>query len=359
MALLFLEGFEGYSSTTAMMRSTPGPSSWANIQVTGATISLNTSYRTAQPTVANSRSLYFSNTSDWTTSYVSIPSSTEVIVGFGFYKNTNSSFWGNIVGICGVTSGSGIGLAVNSANQVMLYTCGSWGAPSVSLGQTASVVLNNYTWHYIEFRAKLSATVGEVEVYIDGVQAMNVSGINTAQGLSDYRSVSFGNCDNNYLYAYYDDIYICDTTGTTNNTFLGPTSVYSLMPTGAGSATEFTATGAASNWEAVDDVTDNGTTDYVASTTTGQKDYYTFESLPGTVTNVSGVQLRSTSTMATSGNRKLKLNVKNGANVVSSALKSLLLGTWRSDTLLLDTAPDGSAWDPTKVNSTEGGIESA
>jgi len=53
------------------------------------------------------------------------------------------------------------------------------------------------------------------------------------------------------------------------------------------------------------------------------------------------------------------LNLKNGVNILSSALRTLSLGSWFDDYMLTETAPDGSAWTKTLVDGTEGGIEAA
>lgn len=359
MALLFLEGFEGYSSTTAMVNASAGPCKWSQIwnSGTGSSISLSTTYRTEQVTVGNSRSLYMAAGSDHLNCCIETPASTELIVGVGFRYATASIGVAGLISFGGSNSSSqGVVLGINSSQQIYAATASSYGAPGTSLG-VASTSLNPNTWYYVEVRAKLSTTAGEFEVYVNGVQVLNLSGVNTATGsISSYQTVTLGGCNNNSITAYFDDVYICDTTGATNNTFIGPVSVYSLMPNGAGSATEMTATGAATNWEAVADPTDDST-DYVATSTTGQKDYYTFESLPGTVTTVAGVQLKARSTLPTSGTRKLKMNLKNGASVISSALRALATGTWLQNSFVSDTAPDGTAWTPTQVNNTEGGIE--
>ena len=358
MALLFLEGFEGYNSTGEMQQQNASPCKWNTFYNSGSTFTLNAAtYRTTQVTAANSRSLYLSCGSDYSYAFLNVPSSTELIVGLAFYKNTASYFNGSLICFGGTTTQSqGTVIAVNQSNQLFASTATSYAGPNTTLG-IASVTVNNYTWHYLEARVKLGAATGQVEVYLDGVQVMNLNNVNTATGgITSFQTVGLGGVYNNYMYAFFDDMYICDTTGTTNNTFLGPISVYSLMPTANGSLNQFTPTGAASNWDCVNEGVSN-TTDYVASSVTGQKDYYTFESLPGTVTTVAGVHIKARSTLPTAGTRKIKFNLKNGASVLSSALKSLVLGTWLTDGYVSDTAPDGTAWTPAKVNSTEGGIE--
>lgn len=361
MALLFLEGFEGYAGVGDRILANTGPCRWMYSNHTNVPAFNTTTYRTTQVTPANSRSYQLN--SEWSgMDMITVPSSSELIVGFGFYRVFNGvNVNAGIIGFCATDAGQGIVLGHNH-NTGTLYaaTPGAWGHPGANLG-TASIALSTNQWYYIEVRAKFGTTTGEFEVWVDGVQVLNLSGINTAAGgIASYTAVSLA-CHNNgnsqWVNMLYDDLYICDKTGTTNNSFLGPISVFSLMPASVGSVTNLTATGAATNWQCVNDATNNNATSYVSTGVTGQKDYYVFQALPGGVTTVAGVMLRTCSTLGNSGTRRLKMNMQYAANVFSSALKILTLGSWKQDYLVADLAPDGTAWTPAKVNSTEAGVE--
>jgi hypothetical protein len=141
-----------------------------------------------------------------------------------------------------------------------------------------------------------------------------------------------------------------------NNTFLGPISVFSLLPTGAGSSTQFTAVGAGTNWETLNEATSNTTT-YVESTTTGHQDYYTFQDLPAGITGVPGVIMQTRNNAPDAGVRKIVMNMKNGPDVVSSPQVTLGMNNWVRDKFISETAPDGTAWTKAAVDATEGGIE--
>ncbi|MEK7357520.1 MAG: hypothetical protein AAB250_13795 [Bdellovibrionota bacterium] len=362
MALLYLEGFEGYATVTDMTTGNAGPCRWLiSTHFGGATSYNTTTFRTTQVTAGNSRA-YQVPVRYYGYDLIEVPSSTELIMGFGYYRVPSDNVNVSICGFGGTTCDSqGIVLA-HSHTTGTLYaaTAGGNGVPATTLG-TASITLSLSTWYYIEVRAKLSSTVGEFEVYVDGVQVLNLTNINSATGgIASYQvaAIAMHNTGSgSWSHQIYDDLYILDKTGATNNTFLGPISVYSLMPTGAGSVTELTPTGAASNWDAVNDATNDNATTYVATGTTGNKDYYTFEQLPGSVTAVPGVMMRTCGTLAASGTRKLQMNLKYVASVVSSSLKTLTLGSWKQNMFVRDTAPDGAAWTPAKVNALEGGVE--
>lgn len=365
MALLFLDGFEGYPTINSMFESA-STTKWQGFAVNNPSLS-STVFRTTQVTSANSRSLTLTpgSTSGLDMFTFSFPAKTEIIVGFGFRFSSSAS--GNSFGLISIGGTDFVNQGVTlrlipSTGALTVGTSGSQGPDFGALLGTSSTSLAINTWYYIEMRLLVGSTTGQVELYINGTQTLNLTNVNTATGsISSYGFLSLGTANHNASSPifYYDDFYLIDTSGATNNTFLGQISVYSLMPTAAGTSTQFTPSGVANNWDAVNDATSDDVATYVSTTTTGHQDFYTFEDLPGGVTTVAGVQVKGRSTVPISSASKVKYNLKNGASTISSNLKPLSLGSWLYDFFVSDTAPDGSAWTPAKVNSTEGGVESA
>jgi len=356
MALLFIDGFEGYGTSTEMLLGgSDNPCRFNYIgNTTYATLS-STTFRTTQVTAGNSRSLRVASGLGETG--LRLPSLTEVIVGFGVYfeaPNSTTSHFLQVGGSAPWTTSQGIVLAFNGTSGLITACINSSGSPGTVLG-TASGTYSGNTWYYVEVRVKVGAATGEIELKINNTGVLNLTNVNTATGsLTYYSNIGF---DSNSAFApHYDDLYVCDKTGSTNNNFLGPVSVYTLMPTGAGSTTNLTPVGAATNWQAVSEIAADTTT-YAETSTTGNKDYYAFQALPAGVTSVFGVAARTKCTTPDNGGRKVRLNMKNGANVISSALRTLTMGSWLSDIFLSETAPDGSAWTKALVDGTETGPE--
>lgn len=361
MALLFMDGFEGYSSSSDLALFNSSNSTRYSSFSSLSNMSINsTTYRTTQPTAGNSRSLYMSySIGNDPHGVVSYPNSAEIIVGFGLRFNTaaNTICFAKIAGT-GPTTTQGVAFGYNSSTgQITANIPNSLGL-STTLG-TATGSYSLGVWYFIEIRVKVGNPSGEVQIRINGSDVLNLTGVNTATGsLTAYQSFLF-RADYPDLTWFMDDLYICDTTGTVNNTFLGPISVYALSPVANGSSTQLTPTGAASNWEAVDEAS-RDTTTYVETNTTGHKDYYGFEALPAGVTTINGVAVKAINTTIDNGGRKVKLNIKNGANTIGTATARILsLGSWLYDYFLSETAPDGSAWTKASVESSEAGVEAA
>jgi len=356
MALLYIDGFEGYGVSTELILGGPdNPCRFSYLGSNTTFTTLSTTARTTQVTAGNSRSLKLS--SGLGEIGLRLPNVTEVIVGCGvFFENpsgSNTQFL-HVGGTAPWSTSQGITLAYNGGTGVITACINSSGAPGTVLG-TASGTYAASTWHYLEVRVKVGAATGEIELKINNTGVLNLTNVNTATGSLTYYS-NLGFDANGSISVCYDDLYVCDKTGSTNNNFLGPVSVYTLMATGAGSTTNLTPVGAATNWQAVSEIAADTTT-YAETSTTGNKDYYAFQDLPAGVTSVFGVAARTKCTTPDNGGRKVRLNMKNGANVISSALRTLAMGSWLSDIFLSETAPDGSAWTKALVDGTETGPE--
>jgi hypothetical protein len=350
VALLYIDGFEGHPGT-ASERVQYGISNlprWLSFPS-----GFSTAARTTQATPANSRSL--SNTS-YDFNRLQIPPLTEVISGFGFRYSTTATH--NMV-IFGGTSyaAQGIALAlVGSTGAIRVAVPDSNGGVGTAVATSAPCMTSD-AWYYVEARVKLGTTTGEVEVRVNGSEVLNLTGINTASGsISSYQSITFGSYTASSGIMFWDDFYVCDTTGDMNNSFIGPLSVFTLMPTANGSSTQLTPVGAASNWSAVSETTPNTTT-YNETSTNGHKDFYSFQSIPISVGVVQGVMFRARSTTPDNGGRSVKLNIKSGASILATAARLLSLGTWMTETLVAEKDPGGNQWSKASVDSVEGGVE--
>jgi len=90
-----------------------------------------------------------------------------------------------------------------------------------------------------------------------------------------------GELQNNPIFYYYDDLYCFDTTGGSNNARIGDQKLVYLQPAGAGASTQFTPTGAGSNWQAASQNPPTPATIYNADSTAGHEDLFTTPSIYG------------------------------------------------------------------------------
>lgn len=135
------------------------------------------------------------------------------------------------------------------------------------------------TWHHWEFKVTCNDTTGVVQIAIDGVLVVNLSGVDTKNGgaddLIDQIDWQVGSGDDGY---HCRDIVVMNGAGSSLNDRIGPTAVALMKPNGAGGVTGWTpSTGA--NWQTVDEATIS-TADYVSAGSTALADTYATQDWP-------------------------------------------------------------------------------
>lgn len=266
---------------------------------------------------------------------------------FGFAFMFTSAYVNDIVRLYGDS---------NATNHIRLTPISSGSNIGVYRGGTllGSFSLNFNVWYYIEVNATINSSTGTIQVKVNGVSVFTYNG-NTQNGgtnlsIDGFWLLQSGGC-------YFDDLYICNNSGTVNNTFLGDVRVQTLVPNAAGTSTQWAATGGA-NYANVADIPDNTAT-YNMSSTVGQRDTYAMADLASGTTNVLGVQENLHAWKGDAGIGNLKPAYLIGGtvyydSVISPGTSSAWYGSLR------ETNPATSTtWTPGDVNGMEFGAEVA
>jgi hypothetical protein len=230
---------------------------------------------------------------------------------------------------------------------------------STSIAITAPGIVTANRWYFIEVKANINSTTGNVIVKINGQQVINFTGntknggtANTIDAVELIRAVDQ---DGNNT---YDDFYICDGTGSAPyNTFLNEIRIHALTPNAAGSSTQFTPS-AGANYTAVDELPYSAT-DYVSSGTVGFRDTYQLSDLPagaGTVYAVQNVIIAKKTDAATIA---LRPAIKSGASVYYGTSAFLGGSDWAIQDLRTTDPNTSVSWTASGVNALEAGFEVA
>ena len=227
------------------------------------------------------------------------------------------------------------------------------------LATSAAGVYPSGTWQYIELCAAINGTTGYCELRVNGGSVASFTG-NTRNGGTSLNIDRFdilrtsGGSETDY----WDDLYVCDNTGTTNNTFLGDIQVQTLMPNGPGASTQFTPTGAATNWQAVADVP-YSTATYNSASTVGNRDLYTLSDLSASTGTVKGIQTNMIVNKTGAGTANLKAAIQSGGTVYYDPTIALsTTTTWTAAVREVDPATS-AAWTVNGVNNLQAGTEVA
>ena len=189
-------------------------------------------------------------------------SSSTVVFGCRVYRYDTST-----TGIVKLGSSGAIGVY---SDGTLRYTSDpAFNLNHASLSWASTATLSTGAWAYIEVKVVFSATVGEVEFYIDGTLDSSFTGIDTISSAWEECSditMSYGNVPSSTPGWRYTDIYVTD------GDVLGDVEVWYQPADTAGSASNFTPL-SGNNEEMVDETTNpDGDTTYNASTSTGTKD---------------------------------------------------------------------------------------
>lgn len=180
---------------------------------------------------------------------------------------------------------------------------------STQLAVTSYTPFNE--WVYLEVKVSVqTSTSGSYEMRLNGATDVSGTGVDTAQnGTTGWDVFSQRWSSNLATTLAYDDIYVCDGTGSVNNDFLGPQTVEGIMVTAEGASDQWTPITGSNNALLVDDPATSAPHDasnYVYSDTNGNKDLYVFSDLANTNGTVTAVQLEIQMAMAAAGTRTVK-----------------------------------------------------
>lgn len=238
-------------------------------------------------------------------------------------------------------------------------------------------------WYYIEVKATVrTGTNGSFAMRwwgqfdnsptVDTFQGATLTGINTANQGTDGADrmrmllVSLpqtGSADLLYL----DDVYVCDSTGSINNDYLGKQMIEALHPDGTGNAMQWDLAGSATSIadalaEARTSQSTPGDDRRITSDVTDERALATYDPLTfHRLNTIRGVLLHTEHRMDTSGSRSfvplLRKTTGTPAEVEgTSVLLSSTSVTGSSEVFEVDPNT-GAVWTVTNINAAEFGVK--
>jgi hypothetical protein len=208
MAEIFWDGFDKYGPVNSYPTNSTMGSEWTTVPSSSASF------------VAGrfSNSLALQMTYSFVSASRTLPSNYSRLIG-GIALNPNLS--GNSGVIFGDAGTNQCAVGFNSSGKLVLWN-GGLGGTQVAIS-TASITAN--TWHYVEWDLTFASS-GSYNVYLDGVSVFSGTG-NLKNSSNSYANqvILGGNTCN------FDDMYLFDSTGSTNNAVRGDSRIETLFPT--------------------------------------------------------------------------------------------------------------------------------
>jgi hypothetical protein len=218
------------------------------------------------------------------------------------------------------------------------------------------------TYYHLEVKVNVHDSTGSVEVRINEAVDCTFTGDTRnggATGLMDRfsQSTPYGGTFGNG-FAYFDDLFIMSTAGSYNNDFKGDCRVEALYPDANGNSSQFVGSDGNStdNYALVDEKPPNSDTDYVQSSTVGEKDTYNYGSITSTTGNVHGVQVLPFARKTDAGSRSIA-SIARSNGVEGVGADKALAETYAYHPQIFEENPDTTdAWTIAEVNAAEFGV---
>lgn len=217
-----------------------------------------------------------------------------------------------------------------------------------------SISLIANTWYWIEVRIVRSATVGVLQVRVDGNLEIDEENIDTGAGNPTYvRWVARDLNGSDGHLSYADDIVVNDTAGGSDNTWPGDRKLEPLVVDASGDESDWSLSpdGGESDWEDVDEVPATDDTDYLHHDTDTEEFLLNLPAWTGTnkvpqKVHVWAVARREGADAAD----EIMLSAKQGGTtVVSDGIA--LTTSYLNYRYTRDVAPDGGAWSDAKIDA--------
>lgn len=266
-------------------------------------------------------------------------------------KNTWRFLEGSTVHTTVCTDASGFIQAYRGNGTTLLGTAGT-DALAANIG------------YYIQIKVKVHDTLGTVEVKVCQAGGTPTT-VLTLTG-QDTRNGGTGFCDTIDIFPglytgagsgshFLADVFMMDTTGSTNNDFLTTTwRVDTLFPSGDGTYLEFTPSTGSTHYDLADESTPN-TTDYNSSNTTNQRDTYVMGDVSALNATVYALQVCSALAASGAGSVSAATMIRSAASdAVGTAVALTTTQTYARDIWESDPATS-VAWTESGINALEAG----
>lgn len=341
MALLWIEGFEGFGTTNGVAPS--GLDEKYGLTNRISLTDIQDGRIAGKRWYANTSSNAFIRTKD-------LGAQTEIVVGFGFLfeRLANQEIFYSLE----PSDTVGLNLRLTVGGEIAVYRSGTL------LGTSSGANLRPNKWSYIECKATIHNTTGSVIIKINETQVLSLTSQDTQQGGTaewrKYQLEGSGVFPDNFS---FDDWYVLNTSGSQNNDFLGSTRIDGVLPNAAGDATQWTPS-AGANYAAVDENPADDDTTYVGSSTSTDQDLYNYASVPATLNVIHGVQINTNVRETDVTDFTLKTLIKTGATTSADSAQAIAGTSYEVLHRIAELDPDTSAaWTSSGINGAQFGIE--
>lgn len=345
MAILHIEGFEGFSGSNQGLNDTQLTRKYPNSTLSNSSLNFATGHN-------SNTSLRFGRIGAHDLLNFDVPTDNEFYVSLSFRYHDN--FPGS--------TGSRLIQYVNSGtiqNTIGVYSDGSIKikrSATATLETTAADVVSVDTWHQMEIH-QVCGDSGSWEVRLDGVTVLSGTGDIQGDTVSDITNILVWGWASNAAdllgITEVDNIVMQDSAGSFID---GEWYIEGLLPNAAGDLSDLTPA-SGSNHENVDEVPADDDTSYVESATNGNQDLYNYQNLTPLESGSSIVAAQINTVVKQSAGEDLITLIKSGGTVyqdIAQIVDSAYVSLSRLEALDPDTL---ASWTESGINAAQFGVE--
>jgi hypothetical protein len=253
------------------------------------------------------------------------------------------------------------GLGVRSDGKLQFYRDTT---PIGAVSAIAIVADSEVTFYDIEYKITINNTTGAIECRVNGgVEIGPTTGLDTQQTSNAFADSALvaginSGSNNNFANTSYEHLLILDSTGSAGNDFQGPIDMDLVTPTGAGFYSDWTPNGAANGWQCVDELNPDEDTTYISTSSVGDQETFTHNTLPGGTTSVKGIIVWTRGRRDDAVTRAFKVLLRSSGTDNTSGTEFFLGDDYIWFMQPYETSPfTSSAWTVSEVDNLEFGVE--
>lgn len=222
------------------------------------------------------------------------------------------------------------------------------GSGGTRLCTSVAGVLPVSTWVFFEFEIVFSATVGSVNVYMNGaaVAGCSVSGVNTLAAGGGASIVHFWGQAGATNDLIFDDVYVVGGASRPGN----ECRIETLRPA-ADNLVNFTPSSGSNNFSRVNDSVVDGDGSYVQTASTNVRDLYSGTALSSSPSSIYGLTIVGFAEKTDAITRQLYLSGRSGSTDSDGAAFNLAASYGRFDRILNVDPNTSAAWTTSGVNN--------
>lgn len=222
-------------------------------------------------------------------------------------------------------------IVVQSTGTIAAYR----GDNSTLLGTSAAPAVTAAAQTHVEAKVTFDNTTGAIEVRVNGVSVLNLSGIDTVNTANvECSQVGVGctpvaGSPGGLGTLYFDDLFAWDDAGAQCNDFLGDRRVRTIFPSADTAMEEWTATGATDGYDCINDASPDGETTYISalplvgSPPAPLTSIYALEDPPAGVGSIAAVQTYVRMRKTEAGDTNVKVSLLSSGDEAEGADRAI------------------------------------